>query len=330
MTSSRSVQVNLEATPYYHCMTRCVRRSFLCGVDSYTNKDYSHRKEWMLARLKTLASVFSIKICAYAIMANHYHLVLHVDAATATQWSDTEVVQRWSAIYPRDARLNAKKKLKVLEWRSRLYDISWFMRCLNEPLARTANKEDCCKGRFWEGRFKSQALLDEGAVLSAMVYVDLNPIRAGIANTPEESEFTSIYERIKTLKNQLNIDELKNYRESLNDAKQTKYLSPLKNTVENESYGTIDIPLCDYLDLVDYTGRAVRENKRGSIPPHLESILQRLQLNNSGWFSLIQNFSNSFSYAIGNEYCLRDFSQRQKRKRVIKGLNAAKQSYLAA
>lgn len=101
----------------------------------------------------------------YALMSNHYHLVLRVDDAPASDWSDAEVIQRWSLIYPRDAKLNANKKLKIIEWRRRLYDISWFMRCLNEPFARAANKEDNCKGRFWESRFKSQALLDEGAVL---------------------------------------------------------------------------------------------------------------------------------------------------------------------
>jgi len=262
--------------------------------------------------------------------SNHYHLVLRVDEALACDWSDEEVVQRWSLIYPRDAKLNANKKLKVIEWRRRLYDLSWFMRCLNEPFARAANKEDNCKGRFWESRFKSQALLDEGAVLSAMVYVDLNPIRAGIANTPEESEFTSIYDRIKNFKQQIKPKKSSCNAQVINTTKQVEHLLSLNSAKNNEPCTEIDIPLSDYLDLVDYTGRVVREDKKGVIPSHLKPILNRLQFNNTGWLSMIEDIGTRFSHAIGSEFHLTHFSQIQNRERIIKGLKAAKRSYLAA
>jgi REP element-mobilizing transposase RayT len=177
-----------------------VRRAWLWGADDFSGKDYSHRKQWVVERLQRLTNIFTIDICAYAVMSHHYHLVLHVDKKRATTLTEQDVIARWKqwfglpmlvehdhkGLTTTKAEANRAKEIIAL-WRSRLYDISWFMRCLNEHLARVANKEDNGKGRFWEGRYKSQALLDEAGLLTAMAYVDLNPIRAGIAKTPEAS-----------------------------------------------------------------------------------------------------------------------------------------------
>jgi len=168
MTSARSEQINLDATPYYHVMNRCVRRSWLCGYDELTQTDYSHRKQWIVDRLKYLSNIFAIKVCSYAIMSNHYHIVFHVDEQISHEWSDDEIVRRWSLIFKANAEENKNNKNKITQWRERLSSISWFMRCLNEKIARNVNEEDDCTGRFWEGRFKSQALLDDAALLSAM------------------------------------------------------------------------------------------------------------------------------------------------------------------
>jgi REP element-mobilizing transposase RayT len=215
MTRARKTLVSLEATPYYHCISRCVRRAWLCGNDPYTGKSFEHRRQWVLDRLRQLTDIFAIDICAYAILSNHYHVVLHVDSEKAKAWSERDVILQWNQLYKGhlladrylagDAMSGAERAALselIEEWRLRLYDISWFMRCLNEYLAHEANEEDGCKGRFFEGRFKSQALLDEGALLTCMSYVDLNPVRAGIAKTPEDSEFTSIQERIKSYSQQ--------------------------------------------------------------------------------------------------------------------------------
>ncbi|MEL4424045.1 transposase, partial [Shewanella algae] len=152
----------------------------------------------------------AIDLCAYAVMSNHLHLVLRVDLKTATEWTLEQVLQRWHLLYSgtllslrflRGETLSDIEYLTLQQttevYRQRLMDISWFMRALNEPIARQANREDGCSGRFWEGRFKSQALLDDAAVLACMAYVDLNPIRAGIAKTPEDSDYTSIQRRIQ-------------------------------------------------------------------------------------------------------------------------------------
>ena len=99
MTTARRRQVHLDTTPYYHCMARCVRRAFLCGEDHFSGKNYDHRKQWIVDKLKALGGLFAVDICAYAVMSNHYHVVLRVDAQRAKTWSDKEVIDRWCSLF---------------------------------------------------------------------------------------------------------------------------------------------------------------------------------------------------------------------------------------
>ncbi|MDX6851605.1 transposase, partial [Gilvimarinus sp. SDUM040013] len=183
----------------------------------------------------------------------------------------------------------------VKQWRHRLADISWFMRCLNEPIARMANKEDKCTGRFFEGRFKSQALLDERALLSCMAYVDLNPIRASMAKTPETSDYTSIQERLG-----INPANTSKPIESHQDtSKSPLSLAELMPFAGRESHNTsadhIPFHLSDYLELVDWTGRAIRNDKRGAINNSLPSILERLNIPSTDWLESCCHIESQFS-----------------------------------
>ena len=302
MTRARSSLVSLSDTPYYHVVGRCVRRAFLCGFDKLTNQDYSHRKVWVLDRLRQLSQVFCIEICAYAVMSNHYHLVLHVNTKAAEVLSDIEVMNRWQRLFSwpvlvtRYARFLEQRiemteaelvvaKALVATWRSRLMDLSWYMRCLNEHIARQANEEDGCKGRFWEGRFKSQAILDEAGLLACMVYVDLNPIRAGIAPTPELSDATSIQQRILEWRdtraqsgaNQL-LDEESEDSVARVGQRALVPLLPFSGGITAAPKTGVPYPFTDYLELVDWTGRGVREDKRGHIAENTPKILRRLGL----------------------------------------------------
>jgi hypothetical protein len=187
MTQPRSALVALDATPWYHVVSRCVRRAYLCGHDAHSGRNFEHRRGWIVVR---------------------------VDAERALAWDRDEVLRRWTLLFTGPELVQryrahpeglcaaelARVDLWVATYRERLTDLSWFMRVLNEPIARQANAEDGVPGRFWEGRFKSQALLDEQAVLTAMAYVDLNPIRAKMAETPETSDYTSVAERIAALR----------------------------------------------------------------------------------------------------------------------------------
>ena len=192
MTKARKHQISLDATSYYHVISRCVRRAFLCGHDDLTGKSFEHRRGWIETDLEKLSQVFFIDIAAYAILHNHYHLVLHVDQLSAQKADMRDIIERWHSRFggseasqkyldyePLEPHEKDLLTVEVEKWRVRLYSISWLMRTLNETTARRANKEDDCTGRFWEGRFKSIALLDDQALLSCMAYVDLNPIRAG-------------------------------------------------------------------------------------------------------------------------------------------------------
>lgn len=160
MPTPRKTLVSLDATPYYHCVSRCVRRAFLCGQDVHSGQSYEHRRAWIEERIRKLAEAFAVDLCAYAVMSNHYHVVLHMDAARAQSWDALEVIRRWQLLYVGhplaqqfargEAISKAERKVVdelIAQWRSRLMDISWYMRCLNESIARQANAEDVVSGK---------------------------------------------------------------------------------------------------------------------------------------------------------------------------------------
>jgi hypothetical protein len=180
-----------------------VRRAFLCGADHYSGQLFEHRRQWEEDRLRTLGEVFAVSIWGFAVMSNHLHVVVQTVPEVASAWSDLEVAERWVRLFARPgqapevrAALLAVHAERIAILCSRLSDLSWFMRTLSEPIARRANQEDRCKGRFWEGRFKCQALLDDAAVIAAMAYVDLNPVRAKLCDTLAASHHTSARQRI--------------------------------------------------------------------------------------------------------------------------------------
>lgn len=268
-----------------------------------------------------LAKVYAIEICAYAVMSNHTHLVLHVNEDKANNWSIKQVLERWHSLhkgtqftdkYLRDEAMAEFELASVYEscekYRKRLSDISWYMRELNESIARMANKEDKCTGRFWEGRFKSQALLDEAALVSCMAYVDLNPVRAKMEKTPESSKHTSIKTRIEVAKaNQT----------------QPKFLFPFIGYEREEQPEGLPFKLEDYLELIDLTGRMIKEGKRGNIDVSLAPILQRINITSDQWLEVSTGFEKHFKSAVGSELLLAEYCEHTALQRRS-GLSACK------
>lgn len=372
---SHYVQEGQEAV--YHCFSRCVRRAFLYGFDALTRRDFSHRKAWLVDRLRYLAAIFAIEVCAYAIMENHYHAILRTRPDIVALWSDREVATRWLTLFPRHRDLTGtpippdEKEIcaladcpeRIAELRRRLSNLSWFMGRLNEFIARAANKEDQVKGRFWEARFKCQALLDEAATAACMVYVDLNPIRAGLAGTPEESNFTSIQERIRAWQKETMatasvpakpsqevpsgslggaismpdkaaaisnpIPEPVSAVRSLADgtALSACWLCPISS--DSERRGILPMTTAEYFDLVDKSGRMMRSDKRGAVDADLAPILLRIGANPEAWLETISRFGSRFRLAAGMLSSLRNFADQLGRRWLV-GIATARAAFASS
>jgi len=329
---------------FYHCTQRCVRRAFLCGEDRFSGKNYDHRKEWIRGRLEFLAGQFAIDVVGYSVLDNHCHVILRNRPDVARGWSDEEVARRYWNLFPkrkegdkpavptdRELAMLMADPEKLAEKRRRLSSISWLMRCLAENIARRANKEDGCTGRFWEGRYDCVALLDESAILVCNIYVDLNPIRAGIAPTPEESRFTSIYDRIhaRTLlpsDGQAGESTGTGSTADADAAVRTGdhwlsplYLDPQFDEAEAPAVGRasnkgfLSLQFEEYLALVDWTGRQARPGKRGQIPGNLQPILERLQVSEEFWLDTVTHFGQRFHRVAGRQESLAREAARRGR-----------------
>ncbi|MDZ7903644.1 MAG: transposase [Rheinheimera sp.] len=299
MPKPRNKQIALSETPFYHLTYRCVRRSFLCGeLDGF---NFEHRREWIVERLRLLTTMFAIDVASYAIMMNHYHVLVRVNVEKAASLTASEIFKHWSILFQvpdlmklylaghliEDDDIQAAENMIEI-YRERLTSISWFMRCLNEHIARLANVEDKCSGRFWEGRFKSQAILDEAALINTMVYIDLNPIRAKIAETPESSAYTSIAERIGE-------------RILATDVRCSFHgkLMPFGDGKGIQGAPQIPMHLTDYIELVDWTGRQIRPDKHGAISENVPPILARLGIEQGNWLQNCQKLEEDFRQVIG-------------------------------
>lgn len=352
----------------YHCYSRCVQRAYLCGVDRLTGKDYSYRKDWIRDRLKELAAGFAVDILDYSVLDNHLHVVLRNRPDIVATWSDEEVVERWWYLCPdrrnldrspaepseRELKMMRSDPEKMAEYRGRLSDISWVMRLLCQPIARRANQESQVTGRFFAHRFECERIMDEAGLLACSMYVDLNPIRAKMAETPETSMYTSAFDRIRG-RWQRATRELEKPAESVPpEQDQDSWLAPIFLDERSVSYdardreaestadgspdsrlgnpfpsprvsdkGFLSMTLDEYLSLMDWTARQVRSDKRGAIPADLAPILTRLQINPDQWIDTVNNFGRLFRTAVGRVDAMREQASRMGRRWLYGTRNCA-------
>ena len=360
MTNAREDFMQADKCGTFHVYARCIRRCFLLGNDEESGKDYSARKEWIPLRLAVLRKTFLIDIYAYAVMSNHYHLILNNRPDLVKNLSSDEIGTRWLLLHP-TASMKSEKREKptateiaalindytLEEIQSRLSDISWFMRELNQHIAVKANRDEGLTGAFFDGRFKSQYLADDFAILTCMIYVDLNCVRAKVAASIEDSIFTSGYDRMTSHTAQLNLNSLEETKYKDEDSltyhqkkeikiqkkiiKKSSWLAPLainktKSEPENGAPKKINLlpattptPFLSftvekYLKLLDLTGRTYHKNKPGVISDKFAPILDSMGFQQKHWMLRIKNYGLWYYRVIGPLASLADklISTKQK------------------
>ena len=353
-----------------HVMNRTVRRCFLFGEDSVSGKNFNHRKLWLDEQLIHQAKHFGIDLLCQAILSNHFHLVLRSRPDVVTEWNDSEVARRWLMLCPErrdkdgksevpsESELNHickdKTRLKVI--RSRLSDISWWMRLLSQNIAQRANKEDGEVGKFWQARYRAVRLLDETAILACAAYVDLNPIRAAIAETIEGSDFTSGQKRAAELVvrsgDRPEQYDVKAPSSGLSAAfspdagekgqSGSRHLAPVelrggastigpcanKRGARCSNKGFLPMSTADYLSLLDWTARQTVEGKRGSTPKQFAPLFDRLGISAEVWCRLVKDFGKLFSVVAGqpsriDEHRSNDTSRRYRARHEARELMAS-------
>ncbi len=341
---ARKSSVEPTTIQVLHVWNRCVRQARLCGIDPVTGIDREYRKQWSRQRLEHLAGIFAIEVLTYAILENHTHQVLRSRPDVARRWTPETIARRWLSITPKYDRRTGKvleptakaiqaivNDVKLVEkLRHRLSDVSWWMRYYAQHIAVRANREDDTKGHFWEQRFMAHVLIDEEAILKCMLYVDLNLVRAGIADSIEDSDYTGAKDRLDDLRIHLATEGTLEMRmeygsETLQwerlDPKISGWLSPIEidttrpqgvdeqATPSPESTevrparrasnrGVFRISLPKYLLLLDLVGRERRKDATGFIPPTTVSVLEQLSIEPTGFIESVLMFGRRFRTRI--------------------------------
>ncbi|MEI7460242.1 MAG: hypothetical protein WCK15_12595, partial [Pirellula sp.] len=327
-----------------HLIGKTVRSCYLMGVDERSGKNFDHRKRWLEEKLKTLAANFGIDLLAFSCMSNHFHLLLRSRPDVVATWDDTQVALRWWQLCPTrkikleingewdkvpaaptEFDLNAIRNdpVRLATIRRRLSDLSWWMRLLCQYIAMRANGEDGDGlGRFWQGRYKAVRILDEESLLACAAYVDLNPIRADMAETLEQSDYTSVQRRVQAIKasaseagssGELRPDVERVALESATPPRADAFLAPVtiherkaplgphpsRNGRRSSDKGFLAMAEVEYLEILDWLARDRVTGKRGSTPLSVPPVLERLGIEPTLWSAMVKDFGRAFMNVAG-------------------------------
>jgi hypothetical protein len=340
-----------EEVAIVHVMNRTVRRCFLLGDDPVTGKNYDHRKAWMEDELQHLALYFGCDLLCYSILSNHFHLILRSRPDVVATWDDAEVARRWMMLCPKrrtsdrqpaeptpgELQTILSNPATLREIRTRLSDISWWMRLLCQKIGRWANREDGELGKFWQARYRAVRLLDEAAILACAAYVDLNPIRAALAESIETSPYTSAQQRALEL--QRHTSSSQTIGSGTVHAQHTAQSSPLRAIAQSLSpvclsedgsgigpcvhkgglrasdKGFLRLSTAAYLELLDWTARQLRSDKRGATPASAAPLFERLGIDERSWCELTKNFGRLFNSVAGKPTVIDNTRSRTRGQR---------------
>jgi hypothetical protein len=337
MTTARRNTVNYDDTRWYHCISRIAR-----GLN-ILEKYEQGLKCRIESELRRLSKLFAIRVGGYAIMGTHFHLLLYVNVELAKNWSPVEVVNRWALLCPpknkKRERLRgeelqfwiddkAKDRAYVEELRKRLTDLGWFHRFLKQPLSVFVNKLENCSGTLFQGRFKSVAVIGFQALLNVAIYIDLNPVAAGIVDVPEAAEYTSFRSRFENaISNSAFSKLVDRYENCVLDEKdsfngeESLWLLSIENRGEGaHEVGMFDgLSLIQYMILVDEAGRIPREGK-ASISEKAAAILDRLGIKHEKWAKQQQMLAKAKvrgHYLSENREILKQVAAREGKRCLI-------------
>ena len=346
-----------------HLIGKTVRSCFLMGVDERSGKNFDHRKRWLEEKLKHLAANFGIDLLAFSCMSNHFHLLLRSRPDVVATWDDTQVALRWWQLCPTrkvkleingewvkvpaaptEFELNAIRNdpVRLATIRLRLSDLSWWMRLLCQYIAMRANGEDGKGlGRFWQGRYKAVRILDEESLLACAAYIDLNPIRADMAETLEQSDYTSVQRRVQAIKataldadssGELPRDVERAALESATLQRADAFLAPVsiderkdplgphasRNGKRSSDKGFLAMAEAEYLEILDWLARDRVAGKRGATPLSAPAVLERLGIEPTLWAAMVKDFGRAFKNVAGTAKSVSEARSRKTHRKFYR------------